>query len=65
MTSKTFDGTLLVPFDNKMKSALKQIAKHEERSMTAQARYFILEGMRLMAEQDLLDEIEGNAVATS
>lgn len=63
--NKKFDDTLLVPFDKQMKSVLKQIAKNQERSMTAQARYFVLEGIRLTAEQDKLDEIEGNAVAAS
>jgi hypothetical protein len=66
MTGNTsFDSQLLVPFDSKMKVALAHIANVEERSMTAQARYFILQGMRLAAEQDILDEIEGNAVPAS
>ena len=66
MTGNTsFDSQLLIPFDSKMKVALAGIANVEERSMTAQARYFILQGMRLTAEQDLLDEIEGNAVPAS
>jgi hypothetical protein len=63
--SKIFDTNIIVPMDSRTKTALKLIARANERSMTAQARFFILEGMRLASEQDRLNEIEGNAVATS
>lgn len=63
--SKNYDSQIIIPMDDSSKAALKLIARASERSMTAQARFFILEGMRLASEQDRLNEIEGNAVATS
>ena len=65
MKSNRFDSQMIVPMNKSSKAALKLIADASERSMTAQARFFILEGMRLASEQDRLNEIEGNAVATS
>ena len=64
-SSKNHDSQIIIPMDSRTKAALKMIARANERSMTSQARFYIVEGMRLASEQDRLNEIEGNAVATS
>ena len=51
----------IIPMNPAVWETTKLIAVANERSATAQVRYWINEGIRMTAEQDRLDEIEANA----
>lgn len=60
MTQKNnnFDSQILIPIDKRMKDAIAVVAKHEQRSMTAQARYFIHQSLYLIADKKKLSDLE-------
>jgi hypothetical protein len=51
----------IIPMAPAAWEATKLIASANERSASAQVRHWINEGIRMVAEQDRLDEIEANA----
>lgn len=56
--NKNFDSQILIPIDQRMKDAIAVVAKHEQRSMTAQARYLIHQGLYMIAEKKKLSDLE-------
>jgi len=59
--SKNFDAQMIVPIDNLVKETLRSVAQKQDRSMTAQARYFIHQGLKLALEEEhYLDEVEAD-----
>lgn len=65
MSDKNGKVGKLIPMDPATWEAAKLIARANERSTSAQIRYWVNEGIRLIAEQDRLDEIEANAKVVS
>lgn len=51
----------LIPMELQVWEAAKLIARANERSTSAQIRFWVREGIRMAADQDRLDEIAANA----
>lgn len=51
----------LIPMEPKLWEAAKLIARSNERSTSAQIRFWVREGVRMAAEEDRLALIEANA----